>query len=62
MSSDDDDDTTEIDEDAVPTPKKRRIVKGLKPSTSEEEINLIDEIDEDRECDPPNEVPFKESC
>lgn len=54
MSSDEED-ATEIEEEAVLSPKKRRLVKGLKPSTSEEEINLMDEVDEDRESDPPKE-------
>lgn len=48
MSSDEED-PTEMEEEEEPSPKKRRIVKGLKPSTSEEEINLLDEVDKDRE-------------
>jgi len=62
MLSSDEEEATETEEEVVPSPKKRRIVKGLKPSTSEEEINLMDEVDEDRECDPPNEIHFEESC
>jgi len=54
LMSSDEEDATETEEEVAPSPKKRRIVKGLKPSTSEEEINLEDEVDEDRECDPPN--------
>jgi hypothetical protein len=54
MSSDEEEDPTETEEEAAPSPKKRRLVKGLKPSTSEEEINLNDEVDEDREYGPPN--------
>lgn len=49
MSSDEED-PTETEEEAEPSPKKRRLVKGLKPSASEEEIDLKDEVDEDREC------------
>ena len=54
LMSSDEEDATETEEEVAPSPKKRRIVKGLKPSASEEEINLEDEVDEDRECDPPN--------
>ena len=54
LMSSDEEDPTETEEEEAPSPKKRRLVKGLKPSTSEEEINLKDEVDEDRECDPPN--------
>jgi hypothetical protein len=50
MSSDEEEDATETEEEEAPSPKKRRLVKGLKPSTSEEEINLMDEVDEHREC------------
>ena len=50
MMSSDEEDPTETEEEAEPSPKKRRLVKGLKPSASEEEIDLKDEVDEDREC------------
>ena len=53
MSSDEEN-TTETEEEVVPSPKKRRLVKGLKPSTSEEEMNLMDEVDEHCESGPPN--------
>ena len=49
LMSSDEEDPTETEEEAAPSPKKPRLVKGLKPSTSEEEINLEDEVDEDRE-------------
>jgi len=54
LMSSDEEDPTETEEEEAPGPKRRRLVKGLKPSTSEEEIDLGDEVDEDRECDPPN--------
>jgi len=54
LMSSDEEDPTETEEEEAPGPKKRRLVKGLKPSTSEEDINLEDEVDEDRECDPPD--------
>lgn len=56
LMSSDEEDRTETEEEAASSPKKRRLVKGLKPSTSEEEINLMDEVDEHRECDPRNGV------
>lgn len=49
MSSDEENSTIEPEQEETQSPKKRRLVKGLKPSTSEEEINLIDEVDEHRE-------------
>lgn len=55
MSSDEED-PTETEGEEEPSPKKRRLVKGLKPSTSEEEINLMDEVDEDRKCHPLNGI------
>lgn len=54
MSSDEEDPTETEEEEEEPSPKKRRLVKGLKPSVSEEEIDLIDEVDEHRECYPSN--------
>ena len=53
LMSSDEENATETEEEGIPSPKKRRLVKGLKPSTSEEEINLMDEVDEHRECGPP---------
>jgi hypothetical protein len=50
---DSDEDATGTEEEEEQSPKKRRLVKGLKPSTSEEEIDLMDEVDEHRECCPP---------
>ena len=54
LMSSDEENATETEEEGVPSPKKRRLIKGLKPSTSEEEIDLLDEVDEHRECDPPD--------
>ena len=54
LTSSDEEGVAETEEEEVPSPKKRRIIKGLKPSTSEEEIDLMDEVDEHRECYPPN--------
>ena len=54
MSSDEGDPTETEEEEEGSSPKKRRLVKGLKPSTSEEEIDLMDEVDEHRECRPSN--------
>lgn len=52
LSSDEEDPTETDEEEEGPSPKKRRLVKGLKPSMSEEEVNLVDEVDEHRECHP----------
>lgn len=52
LTSSDEEGATATEEEEVPSPKKRRLIKGLKPSTSEEEIDLMDEVDEHRECDP----------
>lgn len=49
LTSSDEEGHTETEEEEKPSPKKRRLVKGLKPSTSEEETNLMDEIDKHRE-------------
>ena len=54
LMSSDEEDPVETEEEAASSPKKRRLVKGLKPSKSEEEIDLMDEVDEHRECDPRN--------
>jgi len=54
LMSSDEEDETETEEEGEPSPKRRRLIKGLKPSTSEEDIDLMDEVDEDRECDPQN--------
>lgn len=50
LMSSDEEDLTETEEEEGSSPKKRRLVKGLKPSISEEEIDLMDEVDEHREC------------
>ena len=57
VMSPDEVDVTETEGEEEPSPKKRRIIKGLKPSTSEEEIDLMDEVDEHRQCCPSNEFP-----
>ena len=54
LMSSDEENATETKEDEAPSPKKRRLIKGLKPSTSEEEIDLMDEVDEHRKCGLPD--------
>jgi len=61
LTSSDEEGATETNEEEVPSPKKRRLIKGLKPSTSEEEIDLMDEVDEHRECYPPSGT-FYRNC
>jgi hypothetical protein len=54
LMSSDEEDPSETEEGEGPSPKKRRLVKGIKPSTSEGEIDIKDEVDEHREYHPPN--------
>ncbi|KAF9792733.1 hypothetical protein BJ322DRAFT_997286 [Thelephora terrestris] len=51
LKSSDEEDPTETEEEGEPSPKKRRLVRGLKPSRSEDELDLLDEVDEHRVID-----------